>query len=198
MVANDQSCGVPGCYIGENVAFLRDAVQFATTFDSPVAILSLDQEKAFDRVDWGFMSATRFKMGFGVSFLDWVKLLYTGVQSAVNVNGYLSSFFSLSHGVRQGCPVSPLLYVLVAEVLAVNIRANPVSKALLFLIVLRPCLPSLSMLTIRLLLSLLMIRSWHALRLMIFMRRVLVRSSTCPSLRACGLVCGEIVDSRFP
>ena len=125
VVAEDQTCGVPGRYIGENVALLRDVVSFATTFDSPVAILSLDQEKAFDRVDWGFMSATLRKMGFGTSFLDWVNLFYTHVQSAVNVNGYVSRFFSLSRGVRQGCPLSPLLYVLVAEVLACNIRAHP-------------------------------------------------------------------------
>ena len=105
-------------------------VEYATTFDSPVAILSLDQEKSFDRVDWGFMYASLRKMGFGVSFLDWVKLFYTGVQSAVNVNGYLSSFFSLSRGVRQGCPLSPLLYVLVTEVLEVNIHANPRIKGL--------------------------------------------------------------------
>ena len=95
-----------------------------------LTILSLDQEKAFDRVDWGFMCATLRKMGFGVSFLRWVQLFYTNVQSAVNVNGYLSPFFSLSRGVRQGCPLSPLLYVLVAEVLAVNIRSNPRIKGL--------------------------------------------------------------------
>ena len=51
VVEKDQRCGVPGCFIGENVAFLQDVVSYATTFDSPVAILSLDQEKAFDRVD---------------------------------------------------------------------------------------------------------------------------------------------------
>ena len=50
---------------------------------------------------------------------------YTQVQSAVIVNGDISPFFSLSRGVRQGCPLSPLLYVLVAETLAVNIRCNP-------------------------------------------------------------------------
>ena len=64
-------------------------------------------------------------MGFGPSFISWVDLFYHRVQSAVNVNGYLSSFFNLSRGVRQGCPLSPLLYVLVSEVLAVNIRSNP-------------------------------------------------------------------------
>ena len=106
------------------MTFLRDTVDYATKFNVPVTILSLDQEKAFDRVDWGIMFATLKKMGFGPSFINWVNLLYTNVQSAVKVNGYLSSFFSLSRGVRQGCPLSPL-YVLVSEVLAVNIRANP-------------------------------------------------------------------------
>ena len=70
------------------------------------------------------MLATLSKMGFGPSFLHWVRLFYTDVQSCVNVNGYLSPFLVLSRGVRQGCPLSPLLYVLVLEVLAVNIRAN--------------------------------------------------------------------------
>ena len=125
VVHTDQTCGVPGRFIGENVAFLRDVVAFATETNSPVAVLSLDQEKAFDRVDWPFMRSVLSSMGFGPSFVQWVNLFYTGVQSCVNVNGYLSSFFSLSRGVRQGCPLSPLLYVLVSEVLAVNIRANP-------------------------------------------------------------------------
>ena len=43
----------------------------------------------------------------------------------VNVNGHLSSFFPLSRGVRQGCPLSPILYVLAAEVLACNIQCHP-------------------------------------------------------------------------
>ena len=130
VVAKDQTCGVPGRYIGENV------VSYAGFFDSPVAILSLDQEKAFDRVDWNFMHATLRRMGFGTSFLQWVGLFYSGVQSSLNVNGYLSHFFPLSRDVRQGCPLSPLLYVLVAEVLAGNIRANPRIKGL--------CLPGSS------------------------------------------------------
>ena len=123
-MGKDQTCGVPGRFIGENVAFLRDVVDFATLSNVPVALLSLDQEKAFDRVDWDFMCATLRHMGFGPSFVGWVNLFYSGVQSAVNVNGHISDFFALSRGVRQGCPLSLLLYVLVTEVLACNIRAN--------------------------------------------------------------------------
>ena len=125
VVEKDQTCGVPGRFIGENVAFLRDVVDYATLSDVPVAILSLDQEKAFDRVEWPFMRQTLQAMGFGNSFVGWVDLFYHNVRSCVNVNGYLSEFFFLSRGVRQGCPLSPLLYVLVSEVLAVSIRANP-------------------------------------------------------------------------
>lgn len=123
-VDKDQTCGVPGRFIGENVAFLRDVVDYASLSGIECAILSLDQEKAFDRVDWGFLKATLVKMGFGPSFSGWIDLFYNGSQSAANVNGHISSFFSLSRGVRQGCPLSPLLYVLVAEVLACNIRCH--------------------------------------------------------------------------
>ena len=125
VVARDQTCSVPGRYIGENVSFLRDDVHYASSSEIPVAILSIDQEKAFNRVDWSFLHRPCCKMGFGPSFVQWADLLYCGVQSAVNVNGHLSSFFSLSRGGRQGCPLSPLLYVLHSEVLACNIRANP-------------------------------------------------------------------------
>ena len=93
-----------------------------------VAILSLDQEKAFHRVDWSFLRSTLQSMGFGPSFTRWFHLFYRDVRSAVKANGHLSQFLSLSRGVRQGCHRSPLLYVLYVEVLACTIRANPSVK----------------------------------------------------------------------
>ena len=125
VVGSDQTCGVPGRFIGENVAFLRDVVDYCSTSGKPGLILSLDQEKTFDRVDWSFLHSVLLSMGFGPSFCNWVQLFYCDVSSAVNVNGFISDFFPLSRGVRQGCPLSPLLYVLVVEVLACTIRANP-------------------------------------------------------------------------
>ena len=104
---------------------IRDVVNYATSANVPVAILSLDQEKAFDRVDWGILRSNLVHMGFGPSFGSWGDLFYSGVQSAVKVNGYLTHFFRLSRGVRQGCPLLTLLYFLYAEVLACSFQANP-------------------------------------------------------------------------
>ena len=127
VVAPDQTCGVPGCYIGENVAFLRDLLELANEYNLPVALLSLYQEKAFDHVDWPFLFATLAKMGVGESFIRWVRRLYTDVRSSVLVIGYTcrSRPFKPSRRMCQGCPLSPLLYVLSMEVLTANVRCHP-------------------------------------------------------------------------
>ena len=65
----DQSCGVPSRLIGDTVALLRDVVNYAASANGPVAILSLEQEKAIDRVDWGFLRSTLVHMGFGPCFV---------------------------------------------------------------------------------------------------------------------------------
>jgi len=124
IVSPDQTGSVPGRFIGETVILLQNISDFATLRDIPTALISLDQEKAFDRVDWPFLFKTLQTMGFGPSFIQWVKTFYNGVVN-VQVNGFFTPFFSLSRGVRQGCPLSPLLYIISAEVLASNIRACP-------------------------------------------------------------------------
>ena len=121
----DQTCGVRGCYIGENVALLRDVVYYVNESNLSAAILALDQEKDFDRVDWDFLLPTLDHMDFGPSFISWVKLLYSNISSAVLINGYTSNPFSPSRGVCQGCPLSPPLYVISIEVLAGNLRSHP-------------------------------------------------------------------------
>ena len=62
------------------------------------------------------------KFGFGPSFRRWVSLFYKNVFSRIICNGSLSAPVFLGRGVRQGCPLSPLLYVLVSEVLSNQIR----------------------------------------------------------------------------
>ena len=76
----DQTCWVRGRFIGENVALLRDVVSFTSESGIPAAVFSLDQEKAFDRVDWAFLLRTLAHMGFGPSFVSWIRLLCTNVR----------------------------------------------------------------------------------------------------------------------
>ena len=63
-------------------------------------LLSLDQEKAFDRVNWGFLLCILDTFNFGPDFCHWVKHFYSDVESAVVINRWTSSFFRPSCGVR--------------------------------------------------------------------------------------------------
>ena len=74
---------------------------------------------------WSGLSCQRYSSVWDLGTLpNWVNLLYTRVSSAVVVNGFITDSCPVTRGVRQGCPLSPLLYVLVAESLACAIRAD--------------------------------------------------------------------------
>ncbi|KAI8478581.1 hypothetical protein Bbelb_436790 [Branchiostoma belcheri] len=125
VVNADQSCGIPGRSITDSVCLLRDIAAYANDKDLPCVFLALDQEKAFDRVDHEFMVSILEKLGFGPVFKSWIATLYNGASSNVLVNGNLSASIPVERGVRQGCPLSPLLYVLCIEPLAAAIRVDP-------------------------------------------------------------------------
>ena len=79
--------------------------------------MSIDQMKAFDRVSWSFLYAVLEKQNFPPLIRDSIRLLYTDITSCVKINGFVSQTFDVTRGVRQGCPLSPVLYVLVSEAL---------------------------------------------------------------------------------
>ena len=89
------------------------------------AFIFLDQLKAFDRVNHTFLNKTMRAFGFGDNFLNWVEKIYSNASSILNINGFFSKRIPLKRGVRQGCPLSALLYVLVIEVFALQLRINP-------------------------------------------------------------------------
>ena len=88
--------------MGENVRLLQDVCCYAANHAVPTALLSLDQGKAFDRVEWPLLEKVLVQMGFGPSFRGWVSLLYTSVNSAVIVNGHLSDAFPVRGGFERG------------------------------------------------------------------------------------------------
>ena len=120
----DQTCGVPERTIYENIFRLRDMCYHAIITNSDLILINLDQEKAFDSVDRQFLIRVLQQMNFGPSFINWINVLYANTTCRVINNGWSSDTIFLRRGVRQGCPLSPLLYVVFVEVLAIAIRNN--------------------------------------------------------------------------
>ena len=85
-------------------------------------LLFLDFEKAFDSVEYNFfMFKTLEKFNFGEQFINMIKLLYNQPVFKIKNNGWISKTCEMKQGIRQGCPVSVLLFILVAEILAIKI-----------------------------------------------------------------------------
>ena len=68
--------------------------------------------------------------GFGPTFHKWVKIMYTDVSSCVINNGFTSKYFSLKCGIRQGCPLSALLFIIAVETLSHAWKSNPANKGI--------------------------------------------------------------------
>jgi hypothetical protein len=85
--------------------------------DSEVVAALLDFAKAYDTVDRGFLMDVLREMGVGEAFCSWVQILLSATRARANINGFMSDSKLFEAGVRQGCPLSPLLYLCVAEAL---------------------------------------------------------------------------------
>ena len=87
-------------------------------------LAQIDFEKAFDSIKWSFLIKCLEAFGFGSEFIKWIQILYTDIQSCVGINEYYSEHFKLSRSIQQGCPILALLFLLVAEILAIMIRSD--------------------------------------------------------------------------
>ena len=124
VIANDQTGFIRGRYSSHNVRRLLNIIQHSSLYSPEALVISLDAEKAFDRLEWPYLFFTLQKFGFGEVFTKWIQILYTSPLSAVITNGLRSSNFNIERGTRQGCPLSPLLFALAMEPLAATIRQD--------------------------------------------------------------------------
>ena len=93
-------------------------------------IISIDAEKAFDKIQHPFMIKTLQKVGIAVTYLNIIKVIYDKPTDNIILNGEKLKPFSLRSGRRQGCPLSPLLFNIVLEVLATAIREEKQIKGI--------------------------------------------------------------------
>ena len=89
--------------------------------DVPEVIMSLDAEKAFDRVEWQYLFSVLREFGFGANLISWVQLLYSSSKASVPTNKLCSQYFPLSRVTHQGYPLSPLLL----EPLSIMLKDTP-------------------------------------------------------------------------
>lgn len=135
LVGIDQTCGVPSRSMSDSLALIRDSYLFAQDRNLPLCILGLDLEKAFDSISHKYLKNVLSHLNFGNKFRTWVDLLYADITSTVLVNGKSTAPFKVKSGVRQGCPLSPTLFILAIEPLACalrqgkNIRGLPIPGA---------------------------------------------------------------------
>lgn len=120
----DQVGYIKGRNIGDNIRAMIDILSITKNEMNPGIMLLIDFEKAFDSIAWSFLFKTLTFFNFGDTFIQYIKLLYTSPLCCVTNNGFNSEYFELSRGIRQGCPISALLFLLCAEVLACNIRSD--------------------------------------------------------------------------
>ena len=85
-------------------------------------IISIDEEKAFDRIQHPFMIKTLQKVGIEGTYLNIIKAIYDKPTANIVLKGEKLKAFPLRSGTRQGYPLSPLLFNIVLEVLAMAIR----------------------------------------------------------------------------
>ena len=90
----------------------------------------IDFEKAFDSVSWNFLCKVLENFGFNKNFINWIKLFNKNINAHVLQCGILSEAIPIERGCRQGDPIAPYLYFLVAEILNLLIEKNPNIKGI--------------------------------------------------------------------
>ena len=130
IISVSQTCCVVGRDIADTIVTVRDIIDMAERDNLEGYIVRIDQEKAFDRVSHSYLISILRKFGFGDNFIQWINIFYTEIKSSVKCNGHLTKPFLIKNSVRQGCPISAMLYVLVAEPLGLAIKANPYIKGI--------------------------------------------------------------------
>ncbi|CAM2118585.1 unnamed protein product [Caretta caretta] len=105
MIHPDQTYTIPDRSIFDNLFLVRDLLELGRRDGLSFALRSLDQEKAFDTVEHGYLLSTLRAFGFGPQFVGFLQVLYASAEYLVQLNWTLTEPVSFGRGVQQGCPL---------------------------------------------------------------------------------------------
>ena len=103
---------------------IKSAIDFEENFHQPLAVVQIDFYKAFVSVFHQFLLQTACQLGIPSSLLKWIRIFLSNLISKINLNRYLSNSIPVKRGIRQGCPLSMLLFIIAIEPLTRKILAS--------------------------------------------------------------------------
>lgn len=129
LIENDQQGFVRGRDISGNIILVKEIIEYCDRENKEGALILMDFQKAYDRVSREVMFELLERLNFGEIFRKYVRLLYKEAAARIEINDQFSESFVTQGGVRQGCPLSPYLFLLVIELLANEFRSEENSVA---------------------------------------------------------------------
>ena len=118
-------------HVFDAVRVIDDILEFTEREKIQGLMVAIDFKKAFDSVDRNFMLEMLSAFNFGHTFTRWIGTFYQNITSSVMNNGFSTGPFNIHRSVRQGDPLSPYLFIICLETLAITMRGNKNIQAIL-------------------------------------------------------------------
>lgn len=130
-ITEDQTGFLPSRQLRDNVRMIVNTIEYYDKkTDREMALFFIDAEKAFNNLTWPFMFQVMSKLNLGEYFCNAVTTIYQEQSAKIRINNDLTRPIKICKGTRQGCPLSPLLFVMTLEILLRDIRADDKVKGL--------------------------------------------------------------------
>ena len=124
IISSSQTGYVRGRFIGESIRMIPDIMSFTKAKNISGLVVFLDFEKAFDSIELKYLQKSLEVFNFGPQLRKWITVLYNGISSCVLNNGFAKKHFNLGRGVRQGCSLYGILFVIGTEILSNAIKRS--------------------------------------------------------------------------